>query len=253
MKKKLTYLFILIPLICGAVHLSSYFADRKVPESDKETVNTSSEKATLSQDGLSSMDYRNKVEDYQLKLENEICISENQMGSDKISYSVISCYSSKDMTEDVKNNIDNFDSGYELLKKKYTENVFTEEGKIEGNYSYLYVEITVECMDNDISMFTPLTFQLLELDNNIVTDYYGLEYESAKFVAEMDEMDLIDYKKTISPFKAGNDCSFILVFIVPDEVIKDNKMCLNYGFGKYGKQLLNDNTQEYVKLYMAEK
>lgn len=251
MKKKVTFLFILIPLICGALYLYSFLSETKVPDSEKVTVKTTSDEQTISQDGLSSMDYRGKVEDYQVKLDNEECISGNEMTSGKISYSILSYYASKEISEDVKKNMN--DSDYASLKKLYTENTFTEEGRIEGDCSYLYIEFDVKCVDKEISMFTPLTFNLLEIEDSIATDYYGVGYETAKLIAETDEANLIDYKKTISPFKVGDSCSFVLVFIVPDDAIEENNICVNYGFGKYGKQLISDKTQEYMKLDLTNK
>lgn len=247
MKRKITILFILIPIVCGIIFLCFKINSNNQGEKQTEIVEETS-KTTISQEGLSGNDYRKDVQENQIKKEGEKCMARENSSSQSISYTIQSSIASKKITKEMGSLIPDYDSNIGSLKKRKGEAYFGDDGTITEDYSFLFVDVQANCTDKDISMFTPLTFSLLEIDDNIVTDYYGIDYERAVFLFEKDSNSHIDYRKTISPFKKGEQCTFTLIFLVPDNLIDNNKLCINFGFGKYGRSLLDDSTQEYAVL-----
>lgn len=252
MKRIASILVLLIFLVCGIVFLVKSMNKNNESKIESNETNTKVNSTEISQEGLSGMDYRGKVEDSQVLSEGELCVVNSESVRYKYVYSIQSCSIDKRMKSEIKENIVDYEVKNNYVFKENDETAFDSDGTIKDSYSYLYVNINMKCTEGDSPMLAPLTFKIMELEDGIVTDCLSNKYRDASYIGEMDGKDMINYMKVISPFKQGESCSFVLIYIVPDEVIKKNNLCINFGSGKYGKALITDKTQYYINLKLNE-
>lgn len=214
---------------------------------------------------LKSLNSNNSNDNYIIKNDNEEIKSNSnkKITKDEINIEQNQLYSMNtdvymNMGDDFEYivNIDNcyyskkLDSKYEfktIYKQRYGEDTFADNGDINSDYYYLYVDYFVGCtkLDNKFVskslLYIDMNNEVIKYDNNLDNHYiYLFDYDN-KFSSE----------NVINAFEIDTKVHFELVYLIPTNLIEEDDICIYLSAGSGNvKDIIGDSRGlcKFIKL-----
>lgn len=261
-KKYFTAAFIILMIVSIIFVGENYYRENIKPkliendEKQTDSVNTAkndkTDKETLSQDGVSYGFYRGIVSQEQIKSVGDTYVYETMVKKNKYEITVEDISKGKTLTDDIKSNTINIESHINatraMVSKKGIE-IDLDLTIKSDEYSYVFARIKVKNIGEVKDQFTPLTFGLARIDDNIVNS--DTHEARSVCVSDVNGAGRIDFMVTIKQFQKDETVEFIITYIIP-ELYSDTDMGIVYEDGLTESRLIDNESVKYVKFNMKD-
>lgn len=144
--------------------------------------------------------------------------------------------------------------------KKYSENTINQNGTFLKDFYYLYLIIKVENPEDGVGTFyVPNSLQYATVQDHNITMYSNeVTYQNSQYCSrlyaykETDGKDLISNRSFIQHFNIGDNVEYKACYVVTEEDVAKNDICIVYPFGAYGERALKNRELRYIKINLQE-
>lgn len=246
-------------IVCIILVGGNYYRENIKPKltenAEEQTASVNTDKTvkeTLSQDGVAPGYYRGIVSKEQIKSVGDTYTYETAVAKCKYEITIEDISKGKTLTEDIKSNTINIESNINAIRSSFSKQgieIDSDSTIKSDGYSYVFAHIKVKNIGETKDQFTPLTFNLVRIEDNIVNS--DTLMARSVCASEVTGNGRIDFMVTIKQFQKDETVEFVVTYIVP-ELYSDTDMGIVYKDGLAGNRLIDNENIKYVKFNMNE-
>jgi len=137
------------------------------------------------------------------------------------------------------------------LKESYEDNVFDDDGTILKDYYYLYVRYSVKNIGNKSISYLPSKNSFIEVSKEGIISYnYD---ENNYYIYRPNTEELFGNMGILNDFKVNESIDFELVYLVSENAVKKNDICIFPNDGQTGISSLTKKENRFIFLDLEGK
>ncbi len=133
-----------------------------------------------------------------------------------------------------------------VYDNRYGTGVIDDDGNILKDYYYVYVYYDIKNIKSQSQLYTASEMQFNEVgSDNVIKNNRNLD---KKFIYKIDYNGVFDSTGANSNFTEGSSIQYGLVYLVPEDMVKSNSVCVHATTGNSDVKKFQDKYMRYIKL-----